>query len=107
MLVYEENAVLIKERMFNETGWLKQNQTSTEAADFTSATSVLLVLTAPSCQHTPGTISDTSAILVFHINPAELLCVAHSDMEQRPDFWPAVQDTVSLATSYSIQLICL
>lgn len=81
MLVYEENAVLIKERMFNETGWLKQNQTSTEAADFTSATSVLLVLTAPSCQHAPSTISDTSAILVFHINPAELLCVAHSDME--------------------------
>lgn len=37
---------------------------------------------ALACQYTPGTIFDTSAILVFHINVPKLLCGALGDMKK-------------------------
>lgn len=99
----KSNAVLTKERMFNEPGWLKQSTAKSNYdrsfqfyfCNFT----VLLILTVLSCQHSPGIIFDTSAILVFHINLLKLLCGALSDMEKRHGLRPAVQD---MSITYNI-----
>lgn len=97
--------------MLNETCWLKQSTAKSKyhrsCQFYFCSFTVLLVLIALSCQHAPGIIFDTSAILVFPISLLKLLGSTLSDMEKDLACCLLQKTRVSPATSHSLQLICL